>query len=363
MRSSDGQHFSKLDHVRAVAALMVFCWHFGHAGGFLPYSYVPPFPLSMFEEGHAGVGLFMTLSGYLFSKIIRDRQIQFLRFVYNRALRLGPLLVLVLGINLVTGGTIIKNVFAGFIVPVWPNGGWSIAVEGHFYLILPFILAMARRFGLGYVLAAILVFILLRTVYFEHFGTVQRFAYYTIFGRIDQFILGIVAERMFRERGLSSAGRWLAAAGVLAYLAYMHVFNVMGGYFGMPADPSTSPLWIFHQTLEGMGATALILLYDKSAFSLPPVIDRALCVVGELSFSVYLLHFFFYERAAILVAQYVDMSNYAVNLGVSLLAFTALLPLCWLSNRLIERPFMRLRVKYIAPAAAPVAVAAAGTAS
>lgn len=358
MRSSDGQHFAKMDHVRALAAFMVFCWHFGHGGGFLPFDYVPPFPLSMFEEGHAGVGLFMTLSGYLFSKIIRDRQIHFLSFVYNRALRLGPLLILVLSINLITGGTIIKNVIAGFIVPVWPNGGWSIAVEGHFYLILPFMLAMARRFGLIYVLAAILVFILVRGIYFEHFGTVQRFAYYTIFGRIDQFILGIVAERMFRERGLPPVAMWLTAATVLAYLVYMHGFNMLGGYSCMPSDPSTSPLWIVHPTFEGLGCTAIILLYDKSRFTLPKAMDRALSLVGELSYSLYLLHFFFFVQAAGFAAQFVDMSNYAVNLGVSLLAFVAFLPVCWLSNRFIERPFMRLRVKYLAPAAASPAVAA-----
>jgi len=30
MRSTTGQHFIGLDHVRAVAAFLVFAWHFSH---------------------------------------------------------------------------------------------------------------------------------------------------------------------------------------------------------------------------------------------------------------------------------------------------------------------------------------------
>ena len=69
MRSSAGLYFDKLDHVRAVAAFLVFSWHFVHLSG-VPYDYAPLFPpASIFEEGYTGVSLFMTLSGYLFAKL------------------------------------------------------------------------------------------------------------------------------------------------------------------------------------------------------------------------------------------------------------------------------------------------------
>ena len=62
MRSSSGEHFIALDHVRALAAFMVFAWHFTHAenGYPVPFEYVPAlFPFSLLDEGHTGVALFM----------------------------------------------------------------------------------------------------------------------------------------------------------------------------------------------------------------------------------------------------------------------------------------------------------------
>lgn len=80
MRSSSGTHFIALDHVRAFAAFMVFTWHFTHAtnGYPIPFDYVPRiFPFALLDEGHTGVALFMTLSGYLFAKLLDGKTINF----------------------------------------------------------------------------------------------------------------------------------------------------------------------------------------------------------------------------------------------------------------------------------------------
>jgi peptidoglycan/LPS O-acetylase OafA/YrhL len=74
MRSSSGAHYIALDHIRALAAFLVVTWHFLHT--FIPYEYVPPvFLLSLLDEGHTGVALFMTFSGYLFAKLLEGRPI------------------------------------------------------------------------------------------------------------------------------------------------------------------------------------------------------------------------------------------------------------------------------------------------
>src|SRR5260221_7159661 len=109
MRSSSGAHFIALDHVRAVAIFKVFAWHFTHArnGYPVPFDYVPAlFPFSVLDEGHTGVALFMSLSGYLFAKLLDGKSIDYRRFFWNRALRLLPLLAVVL---LIVGLTKLAN--------------------------------------------------------------------------------------------------------------------------------------------------------------------------------------------------------------------------------------------------------------
>ncbi|MEP6933477.1 MAG: acyltransferase family protein, partial [Nitrospirota bacterium] len=74
MKSSSGAYYGGLDHVRAIALFMVFTWHFIHvdSGQFAP---PPVFPLSLLTEGHTGVALFITLSGYLFAKLLDGKKI------------------------------------------------------------------------------------------------------------------------------------------------------------------------------------------------------------------------------------------------------------------------------------------------
>src|SRR5947209_4560869 len=94
MRSSSGAHFIALDHVRALVAFMVVTWHFTHAGyGYpVPLDYIPAiFPFALLDEGHTGVALFMTLSGYLFAKLLDGASIDWKAFIWNRVVRLLPL--------------------------------------------------------------------------------------------------------------------------------------------------------------------------------------------------------------------------------------------------------------------------------
>src|SRR3954453_18076701 len=115
---------------------MVFAWHFTHAVGAFPETFegAPAvFPFALFDEGHTGVALFMTLSGYLFAKLVGDQRLHFAGFLYCRALRLGPLLLACLAawwvIGWLTGEPIpARDLMAGFIFPTWPKGTWSITI-------------------------------------------------------------------------------------------------------------------------------------------------------------------------------------------------------------------------------------------
>ena len=59
MRSTEGIYYSRLDHVRAFAAYLVFMWHFLHMTPHFPVPYAsnPVFPFALLDEGHTGVAL------------------------------------------------------------------------------------------------------------------------------------------------------------------------------------------------------------------------------------------------------------------------------------------------------------------
>ena len=158
MKSTSGAHYVALDHVRAVAALMVFSWHFTHGLTGYPSPFEgSPFwgPLVLFDEGHVGVALFMCLSGYLFAKLLDGKRVNFGYFFWNRVLRLFPLLIVMILIHALiravesgdirAGYWFLLRLPSGFIFPIWPNGAWSITVELHFYLVLPLLLFLQRQ--------------------------------------------------------------------------------------------------------------------------------------------------------------------------------------------------------------------------
>ncbi len=342
MQSSTGLYISKLDHVRACAAFLVYCWHVVHVH--VPFETVPAFaPFTMLEEGHIGVALFMTLSGYLFAKIIDGRPIDLARFYRNRFLRLAPLLSIVLAYWMLRGDMSVDSLLKGFFLPTWHSGGWSVAVELHFYLMFPAILWLQRGHRIGALVALFAVSILTRFAVWSITGSVQAFSYWTIGGCIDLFLAGMFWHELSKREGVRRHAGWLFAGTLIVLMAAWHAFNLAGGFYGT----TTSPLWIILPPLQGLALGAVIVGYENTRFQLPRPADRALAKVGEVSYSIYLLHFIFYPT---IVKQFanagVDMASFAIALAVAALTFPLIVGIAMLSYRYIEQPFLKLRGSY-----------------
>ena len=342
MQSSSGLYISKLDHVRAFAAFLVYCWHVVHVH--VPFETVPAFaPLSMFEEGHIGVALFMTLSGYLFAKIIDGRPIDLRRFYRNRFLRLAPLLAIVLAYWMLRGDMSVANLVKGFVLPTWHSGGWSVAVELHFYLLFPAILWLQRGHRIGALIALFAVSILTRFAVWSITGTVQAFSYWTIGGCIDLFLAGMLWHELSKREAARRLAGWLFAGCLIALMAAWHAFNLAGGFYGT----TNCPLWIVLPALQGLAFGTVIVGYEIARFQLPRHADRAIAKVGEVSYSIYLLHFIFYPTIVKhLASAGVDMTSFATALTVAVLSFPLIVAIAMLSYRFIEQPFLKLRGTY-----------------
>ena len=358
MRSSSGQHFIALDHLRALAAFLVVGWHFLHYnnGTPVPFEGSPTiFPLALIDEGHTGVSLFMVLSGYLFAKLLDGKSISYPAFFWNRFIRLAPLLLLIfvlVGVErqIRTGSSVdyFLNLYRGLIYPVWPNGGWSITTEIHFYIALPFLLFLSRRSKL---LPLLVVFaaIAFRVYYHQTNGQVQSVAYWTILGRIDQFILGILAFIFSTELVRRT---WLLLIILFSFVSFWWWFDATGGFYQRPTYPSPSPIWIWIPTIEGTAYAALIAWYDSTKIDNSSLASKLLQRLGEYSYSIYLLHFFVVFRVAKYVHEHVmDISNFYIGLVWATIFFISMVVPGYLSYRYLESPFLRLRVRYTKPQA------------
>jgi len=333
---------------------MVFTWHFitPKYGHFAP---PPIFPLSIFAEGHGGVALFMTLSGYLFARLLDGRDVRYRAFYWNRFIRLAPLLLIVIvvvGIQTYTSTSrygrafdeYLHDVMTGLVMPTLPNGGWSVTAELHFYLLLPFLLLSTRRwrFSLLMILAAAIGF---RAALYWHLGEVQKLAYYTIVGRIDQFLLGIMA---FQSRDRVQGRTFVGIAAFLGYAIFVYWFDLQGGFYTNEGYPSPSPLWIIIPTVEGVAFAVFIAWYDGAVGNSGGGFSRFLAAVGSYSYSIYLLHYFVVFRLTTFIDQRIlELRSLETMILVSPLCFLLMVPIGHLSYRYIESPFLRFRRPYL----------------
>jgi peptidoglycan/LPS O-acetylase OafA/YrhL len=363
MRSSSGEHYLALDHLRALAAFMVFSNHFIHDDKGYPvaFSQAPLPPLNLFHDGFTGVALFMALSGYLFAKLLDGRRIDWAAFLWNRFLRLAPLLAIVVvlagAVRVASGMPVAeyaRSIALGFIAPTLPNGGWSIAVEVHFYLMLPLLLWLTRRWTLAlvYVLAGAIA---IRALLYLDQGEINWLAYWTIVGRIDQFLLGMLA---FQFRHLAKGRHAAVGLAVVGFAISYWAFNRTGWLYDLP---SPTPLWVALPALEGAAYAFAIAYYDSSYLAGQGRLSRLLGLVGAYSYSIYLLHFFFVFHMSRFIDQHVMwLSNSYRAFAWSLIGFALMVPLGHLSFTYVEAPFLRLRKRYVIKPEAPAQGAAAG---
>lgn len=328
---------------------MVFCWHF-----LLPEAKesVPVPPLSLFAEGHVGVSLFMTLSGYLFAKLLDGRRIHYPCFIWNRALRLLPLLIVVVAISGVinhkSGADLLpylKGVATSFLGNGGlPNGGWSVIIELHFYLILPLLLWLDRKHKMILPLTVGGMIIIREIIRWQN-GSVHLLAYESLVGRIDQFVLGIVA---FHWRGRIVGKHLLAGCAFISLSGFYYLFDRAGGFYGIPSYPSPSLIWSIIPTIEAVSFGILIAWYADSFQFTPNRLLWLLGKAGAYSYSIYLLHFFFFHkmsRAAIKLG--LPMENFYVGVSIAVVYFICMVAIGHVSYKLIEEPFLHFRKKYI----------------
>jgi peptidoglycan/LPS O-acetylase OafA/YrhL len=347
----------RLDHLRAIAAFMVLAWHLTPAW---PHDVSPMFRfLSIFKEGHTGVSLFCVISGFILTIIYAPREQRFFPFYRNRFLRIAPLFIFVVCLSYYASdwdaGNLLITSLTGLVrggLPSYAGPAWTVLVECQFYLLFPLLLIFSKRYGTRYLVGLLLAFILTKAAVWSASGSVQQVAYYSIFGRIDQFLIGMIAALAIsssRAKNFSSKNAaYLLAAGVLLATAFFWWFHVQGGLLNFDGEkwPSRSALWIFVPSVEGV-IYALVVIGYLHLRPLPytAMPSHALAYIGRVSYSMYLIHLLLLPTI-IKTIRWIGLAPSSWEQALLVTVFIALpilVAASSISYHLIELPFMQLR--------------------
>ena len=355
--SLNTEYLDRLDHLRFVAAGLVVLYHY--FSDIVGLSYWGGNPaLSMIDEGHTGVALFMVLSGFIFGKIGYQRDLNYRQFIINRIIRIYPLYFFAVFVAYSAHRLDFSKVdVLFFLFPFFnqidlvkvPLFGqlWTIGVEFQFYLIFPFLSAFINSKGVRYLASLLLLLIGIRYLLYMYDGSVRDVAYWTIAGRLDQFLLGIGAAYLYQQQRFKTMleSKVNCVASIAAIVGLIYAFDSAGGYSGAPQ----AKWWVVWSFLEGVGWAYLTLSYLCVNIPMPKSVSGALSTLGALSFSIYVMHYMVIPY----VHRYIGRISYTgINsLDIVIQGVCVVLPLVvtfsYVTHRLIEEPLLSLRKAYV----------------
>lgn len=374
MRSANQRYLYPVDHLRAFAAVLVLLYHStqlitaaGAGHTFNPTLEWPhsrnPLKTIVFE-GHTGVALFMVLSGFIFTLGTLGRELSYRRFMTNRLLRIYPMYLILLFIGLsVSRDAFTLSSFGQSLFPlanfsgaaasntIWGTMFWAVSIEFQFYLLFPLLLRLLNRVGPLALLRLLTAMVVLRSlVWFAQPDVdLNLLTYFSLVGRLDQFLLGMLAAWVFVNKR-HWIRRELLVVSALGAVAMLWGFNQLHGY----VEPKGwRVVWV---DLEGLVWALVIASYVAAFENRRGIVTRALARVGEVSFSIYLLHY------AVVVGVVTTAHHLIVGTGGTicsgflsgvLVALPITVAIAFISYNAIEKPFLGLRVKYVLPATVP----------
>ncbi len=288
----------QLDGIRALAILAVFAHH--------------AFQIKLLWMG---VDLFFILSGFLITGVLLDAKQRrlghyFSHFYSRRARRIvAPYLLTLIVMSLFFGLVWTRNWYwyigaANFLQPLHiPHPAafdpfWSLAVEEQFYLIWPFAVYFLSKRHLGmFALGLVLLAPCMRGL--MHFSAHWPIYMLTPF-RMDLLASGALLCVAFRNRREkiarwgTSAGLLLGGIGLVGLVALWHFGITTGG------NTRIGNVMIYECTLL---VCLGIMLWALSGYKVSVLCWKPLTYIGEISYTMYLIHFGVLILLASIVSQ------------------------------------------------------------
>lgn len=356
-----------LDHLRALAILMVLLYHyrmFGH----------PAWLDDVIHFGWSGVDLFFVLSGYLISSqlfvtMAQGKPVSFPEFFIKRFFRIIPPYLLILSIYFLVPAFWERET----LLPLWryltftQNFGlnlkvfgtfshvWSLCVEEHFYLLFPFTLFLLIRtkrvkaggwllFAVFMAGFAIRLFCWYRLIA-PHAGQDDAWMYwymnmyYPTYTRLDGLVVGVAIAALFtfrpviRTRITQHGNAWLLA-GLL----------VLTGAWFLCDTQSSFGASIFGFPVVALGYGLLVMAAVSPSCILYRD-NRITALIAKVSFVLYLSHKGVIHLVQPLLAK-TGMARESTLM--MLLCVVIAIGAAWMIHLAVEQPMLRLRKKVLA---------------
>ncbi|WP_406698987.1 acyltransferase [Singulisphaera sp. Ch08] len=297
-----------LDILRVVAIFLVLGRHMTFDRSQVPTPVWLVFAVWM-RGGWVGVDLFFVLSGFLVSGLLfadyRKRgKLSVGRFYFRRGWKIYPPFLVLIGVtalvdiirgNLARWQYVVELCFLqNYLEGRW-NHTWSLAVEEHFYLVLPALLAGLVWLGRGRVdpfkplfgVVALTALALLSLRTYLYYST-HSFSYlgnlFPTHLRLDSLLFGVLIAYLYHFHNdwfvetLGPRRRWLIAGGIAALLpAFLFQLEKTPFIF-------TAGLTLFY--LGGGAILAGVLLCELPRNR----VTVTLGMIGAYSYSIYLWH-------------------------------------------------------------------------
>lgn len=356
-----------LDHLRALAIIMVFFYHYPIVSNGQP-SWLP----SLVRFGWTGVDLFFVLSGFLiasqlFDQIGKTQRISFRDFFLKRFFRIIPAYWVTLAIYFLIPGFRERE----SLPPLWKflsftqnlglelkttgtfSHAWSLCVEEHFYLLLPitlWLLLRTKTFKKSYlIIGALFLFgFVIRAWCFHHYYlrsadtdnawiSWYKYIYYPSYTRLDGLLAGVslAAVRSFKLalwQKIAAHGNALIGISVIVLITASFVssdeMSFTASVFGFPLVDIGYGLLVAGVISPGN------FLYNRKS--------KITTIVASLSFGIYLTH------KGVIHVTLNWLKGFPLNDTARLLICIAT---CFTAARilfeLIEKPALRLRKRFV----------------
>ncbi|CAE6727123.1 acyltransferase [Burkholderia sp. R-69980] len=347
-----GKRAIELDFVRGIAIIMVMGFHFHavHTDNFLIH--IVEYPLKNF--GREGVNLFFTLSGFLVGGLLLRQyaetgNVDAKRFIIRRIFRIWPAYYILIAFHVLAGRhpwntflfqnlTHLQNYLGTSITQTW-----SLAVEEHFYLVLPALLLLFARWRLGAwtivgVLTGICAVVLTARCFAVAGGNLEGAFAYTQY-RIDSLLVGVILSAIYwMKPGVYhqlAKRKWLLVASIVALCAWLAF-----------ATPHFALDESIGYTIQAIGFAALIVFVLEYSGSLRSSwVYRGIAWIGLYSYGIYLWHSLALAPGDMLIRKATAMGLAPSVIWIVALTaqFAFAIAIGYVTTRAIEYPFLRMR--------------------